>query len=125
MIYKEETISLRLKTRPVDYGQDCRPTDPDIYQKIDTEFKERAVFDLWEAVLPNARGWLGVVDDEGKQPIEGAYKTYLHTGSYVKLMEAGKEIGRTQPKMTEFYMVYLNSPQDTAEGDLKTKIVFR
>ena len=27
--------------------------------------------------------------------------------------------------MSEFYFVYLNSPEETAEADLKTKIVFQ
>ena len=95
MQYEEEKIHLRLKTRPVDYGQDCRPVDPTVYQKINEDFKQRPVFDLWEAMFPNSEGWLGVIDEEGDRLIEGTFKTYLHTGSYKDLMEIGMEIGRT------------------------------
>ena len=123
--YEEERIRLRLKTRPVRYGQDCRPVDSAVYQKIDGDFKQRPVFDLWEAMFPNSEGWLGVIDEEGDRLIEGDFETYIHTGSYKDLMEIGMEIGRTHIKMSEFYFVYLNSPEETAEADLKTKIVFK
>ena len=125
MEYQTETIKLQLKTRPVQFDEDCRPVDPGIYQRLDREFKARAIFDMWEAVLPNSQGWLGIVDEAGETLIEGDYQTYLHTGSYDQLMEIGKAIGRAHPNMTEFYLVYLNSPADTAAENLRTKIVFK
>ena len=125
MQYEQERICLRLKTRPTRYGQDCRPVNPTVYRKMDEDFKQRPVFDLWEAMFPNSEGWLGVIDEGGDRLIEGDFKIYTHTGSYKELMEIGMELGRTHTKMTEFYFVYLDSPEETAKADLRTKIVFK
>lgn len=121
----DENIRVRLKTRRVDYGPDCRPVDPSAYSKFDRDFKSRPTFDIWEAVLMNGRSWLGVVADDGETTVEGRYQTYLHRGSYDRLMELGKQVGRDHPDLVEFYLVYLNSPEEVAEPDLQTRIVFR
>lgn len=125
MQYVDEDIKVRLKTRSVDYGPDCQPVDPSAYPKFDRDFKSRSKFDIWEAVLMNGQGWLGVVADDGETVIDGRYQTYLHRGSYDRLMELGKQVGRDHPDLVEFYLVYLNSPEEVAEPELQTKIVFR
>ncbi len=125
MEYQEEYIKIRLKTKSIEYGEDCRPADPMVYQDFDKEFKDREVFDIWERLEPGSKSWLGIVDDDGEVAIEGNFKTHIHTGAYDNLMEIGKEIGRGYPNMKDFYFVYLNSPLKVEEKDLKTKIVFR
>ena len=53
----------------------------------------------------------------------GEFKTYTHTGPHPGLMEACKSIAMANPDLTKFYCIYLNSPETTAETDLKTKII--
>lgn len=125
MDYQIEKVSVRLKTRPVQYNQDCRPDDMSVYPKFDKEFKDRAVYDIWEMSIPNSQGWLGVVDNNGDKVVEGEFKTYAHTGPYSGLMEACKTIAMDNPGLTEFYCIYLNSPDNTPEPDLKTKVILR
>ena len=121
-----ENITARLKTKPVQYDQNCRPNNPGVYQQFNEECKDRAVYDLWEMGISNSQGWLGVVDDDnGETVIESEFKTYTHTGSYLKLMEVCKSIAMENQNLTEFYCIYLNSPDNTPEADLKTKIILR
>ncbi len=124
MAYQTENITARLKTKPVQYNQDCRPNDPGIYQQFDEEFKDRTVYDIWEMSMPNSLGWLGIIDDDGETVVEGEFKTYTHTGPYSELMEACKDIARRHTDLTEFYCLYLNSPLQVAAKDLQTKIVW-
>ena len=125
MDYRLEKICLRLKTRPVSYDQDCRPTDPAAYRQMDRDFERRDVPDLWESMLPGGQGWLGVVDKAADKLIEGDFKTYSHSGSYEELLFVGKKIGGSHPAMTEFYFVYLDSPLDLTAEKLRVKIVFK
>ena len=125
MNYQIENINTRLKTKSVQYDQNCRPVDPGVYQQFNEERKGRAVYDFWEKGEPNSQGWLGVIDDNGETVIEGEFKAYTHTGSYSGLMEVCKSIAMENQNLTEFYCIYLNSPDNTPKADLKTKIIFR
>ena len=125
MDFKQEKIKIRLKTEPVDYDENCLPVDKTIYQKFDQKHKDRQVFDIWEMSLPNSRGFLGITNEAGDTLVEGLFKTYLYQGAYTGLMDVCKNIVQKHPKVIEFYIVYLNSPNKVAESDLKTKIVFR
>ncbi len=125
MEYQKEHVKVSLKTESIEYGEDCRPADPTVYQKFDQKFKNREVFDMWERIEPSGESWLGVTDGKGEITIEGDFLTYIHIGSYQDLMEIGMKIGREHPKMKDFYFVYLNSPTEVEEENLKTKIVFR
>lgn len=110
---------------PVRYDGDCRPASDAVYREFDAQNKGRETFDVWEMSMPNGLGWLGAVDETGETVVEGEFKTYTHAGSYSKLMEVCKGIAGSQPSISEFYCVYLNSPADTAEEDLRTKIIFK
>ena len=125
MEYQLENIKIRLKTKPVDYDEQCRPVEGTAYENFNKEHADRTVPDIWEKAMPNTRGWLGVVDETGETAIEGEFKTYTHTGPYGGLMEVCKNIAREHPGLTEFYCVYLNSPLEAAPENLQTKIVFR
>lgn len=125
MQYKTETIKVRLKTIPVQYDEHCRPPSDSVYRDFDRQHATREVFDIWEFAMPSAAGWLGIIDAAGETAIEGEFKTYVHTGAYSTLMEACKQIASSQPTISEFYCIYLNSPEDTAEGDLRAKIIFK
>ena len=125
MTYKEERIKVRLKTKPVLYNEDCLPVEEMAYLDFHKENQEREVFDLWEMSMPNSQGWLGVVNEAGETLIEGTFQTYIHQGAYQGLMEVCRNIARQHPKLVEFYCVYLNSPEEVAEANLRTKIVFR
>ena len=125
MEYTNEHIKIKLKIIPVEYGEDCRPLDPMIYQKLDQKHKGRKVFDIWERMEHKTESWFAVIDDDGEVTVEGDFKTYLHTGSYQDLMKIGMQIGGEHKNLKDFYFVYLNSPEEVEEKDLKTKIVFR
>ncbi|MYB39768.1 hypothetical protein F4X86_00540 [Candidatus Saccharibacteria bacterium] len=125
MEYQLENIKVRLKTMPVRYDENCRPPSDAVYQEFDAQNAGREVFDMWEMSMPNSLGWLGVVDEAGETAVEGEFKTYTHAGSYSKLMEVCKGIASSQPSISEFYCIYLNSPADTEEENLRTKIIFK
>ena len=125
MNYRIENVTDRLKTKPVQYNQDCRPDNPSVYQQFDEEFKDRAIYDIWEMSMPNNRGWLGVIDEDGKTVVEGEFETYTHTEPYSGLMEACKSIAMENSNLTEFYCIYLNSAQNTPEQELRTKVILR
>ena len=125
MQYKTEKIKIRLKTVPVEFGMNCRPLDPSVYQKLDQRFSGRPVFDIWEKTVPGGQSWLGVVDPKGDMLIEGEFMVHIHTGSYKELVEIGMQIGSQHKNMTEFYFAYLNSPFAVKEHELQTKIVFK
>ena len=125
MEFKNTNIKVRLRVIPLEYGADCRPLDATIYQQLDQKHQGRKVFDIWERMDPRSESWLGVVDDEGEVVVEGNFKSFLHTGSYQDLMKIGMQIGRQEPAMKDFYFVYLNSPLEVEEKDLKTQILFR
>ena len=110
---------------PVQYDGNCRPASDTVYQELDTQNGGREVFDIWEMAMPNSLGWLGVIDEMGETTVEGEFKTYTHKGSYLKLMEICKGIASSQPSISEFYCIYLNSPADTEEKDLRTKVIFK
>ena len=122
MKFENEDIKVRLTVIPMEYGADYRPLDSMVYQNLDQEHKGRKIFDLWERMDPRSESWLGVLDDEGAVVVEGTFKTYLHTGSYQDLMKTGMQIGREEPAMKDFFFVYLNSPLEVEEKDLKTKL---
>ena len=125
MEYTSEHIKVKLKVVPLEYGENLRPLDPMVYQKLDQEHKGRQTFDIWERMDPRTESWLGLIDDEGEVAVEGDFKTYLHAGSYQELIKVGMQIGREHQHLKDFYFVYLNSPEEVEEKDLKTKIIFR
>ena len=125
MEFENKSIKVRLRVIPVEYGADCRPLDATIYQRLDQKHQGRKVFDIWERMDPRSESWLGVVDDQGEVVVEGNFKSFLHTGSYQDLMKIGMQIGRQEAAMKDFYFVYLNSPLEVEEKDLKTQILFR
>lgn len=125
MDYQIEKVSVRLKTVPVQFNQDCLAEDMSAYNQLDNDSKGRAVWDIWEMSLPNSLGWIGVVDPAGDKAVEGEFKAYIYTGAYSSLKETCKAIANDNPGLTEFYCVYLNSPEKTPEADLKTKILVR
>ena len=125
MDFQTEEIKVSLKTQPVDYGENCLPKDKEAYQRFNQEHKNRPKFDIWEKSIPNGQGFLGVINKKGDTIVEGSFKTYTHKGSYSKLMEICKNIATSNPNIVEFYCVYLNSPEEVSENDLKTKIIFR
>lgn len=125
MDYQIENIAVRLKTVPVQFNRECLPEDMGVYSKLDNDFKDRDTFDIWEMGMPNSQGWIGIVDSDGDKTVEGEFKAYTHTGAYSGLRENCKAIAMDNPGLAEFYCIYLNSPQDTPEADLKTKIIVR
>ena len=113
MEYTSEHIKVKLKVIPLEYGEDLRPLDTMVYQKLDQEHKERKVFDMWERMDPRTESWLGVIDDNGEVTVEGDFKTYLHRGSYQELMKIGMQIGREVPASEGFLF---RLPQFTQRG---------
>jgi len=57
--------------------------------------------------------------------IRGDFNYYEYTGSYKGLKKIYKQIMHDFPEAKEYYAFYPNSPKETVEEELITRIVFR
>ncbi len=75
-------------------------------------------------------GWIGVkVNDsaagKGIVSLNGKFKTYEHIGSYKQMGKSFDVIMKENKNLNEFYSIYLNSPGEAPEAELRTLICFR
>ena len=122
-MYAQENIKVKLITKPMKF-LNYRPLEMEKYQQI--VMANEAIFQgvMYEKGVADGVGWIGLPADNGQEAIEGQFTTYLHRGSYDQLEGAFQQIMTDYPEAQEFYLVYLNSPQEVAVGELRTKIMF-
>ncbi len=65
------------------------------------------------------------VNDKNLLHLEGDFQQVEIIGPYKQLKDAYIKIMKEFPQAKEFYNIYLNSPKETAESELKTNIIFR
>ena len=81
--------------------------------------------EIWEKGKMFGFGWIGIEDENGDKQISGDFKTAMHVGPYKKMGETYRKVMADNKGSKEMYNVYLNSPMEVDESQLKTKIVFR
>ena len=124
MDYVKEKISVGLKTQPVEFV-DYRIKNKVNYHQFDQAHKDRVLVDIWEKSVAQGQGWLGVIAEPSDTTVAGDFTTYLHIGCYDQIESIIQKIMTDYPQIGEFYLVYLNSPQDNFPEKPKTKFIFR
>lgn len=78
------------------------------------------------------KGWIAVEidtttvsDRERIKKFDDEFISFEHIGPYKKMGESYQKIMKKYPDSKEFYNLYLNSPNDVAENELKTLILFK
>ena len=123
-MYKQEDIEVKLVIKPIKF-RDYRPLEMEKYEQLVTENSEIFQGILYEKGAADGQGWIGLPAETGSEVIAGRFITYLHRGAYNQLKGIFQKISNDYPKAQEFYLVYLNSPQEVAPEGLETKIIFR
>ena len=108
------------------------------YENIIAEAEEKGFTVASKAIVERAvaigKGWIAVEVDKNNLPnnynefvieLKGEFTAYTHEGSYSGLKHVYRKIMNDHPKAKEFYSLYLNTPNEVDEKDLKTMILFR
>jgi len=76
-------------------------------------------------------GWIGVKVEGAKEndpdivTLEGEYNSFEYTGPYKGIGKAYQQVMKDNPDAKHYFSMYLNSPDDVPEAELKTLILFK
>ena len=125
MQYHQEIFNIKLFTKEMKFSN-YRPIEMDKYLKLVKESGKEFKGVIYEhCPVGQSVGWIGIESETGQTIVQGKFKSYLHQGNYDQLEEVFQNILSDFSKSQEFYLVYLNSPQEVSPSNLKTKILFR